>query len=232
MNGKIERTSEELSELLDEQIDHLKTSCLAFDNGKVSEAVRIAATIRILLHETRNSHSLLGQLGLRDQPFWDSAAALNDSNLTTHSGLLMVGMGEGGVRQLPWLDGPHMKMSPFDAWWDKVVFRDSNKNSLSRKKLVLTAANQDGGAHIDPKIDATYQGIKAGETISRKAAMDGREITTNSPVPASIRQIGHEVLKTLLGDYGYKNNKTAGTFVGGLTISRTPPQQKFRKDDP
>jgi hypothetical protein len=59
---KIKLKYKELEDHLKEQLDFLITSCDLYDRGKLSEAKRIAATIRILFHDTKHSRSLLGQL--------------------------------------------------------------------------------------------------------------------------------------------------------------------------
>ena len=47
---KLKKT--ELEEHLKEQIEFLLASCEDYDNGRNSEAKRIAATLRILFHDT------------------------------------------------------------------------------------------------------------------------------------------------------------------------------------
>jgi hypothetical protein len=47
---------------LAESIDFLNLSASSFDNGYEAEAKRLAVTLRVLLHDTAQSHSLLGLL--------------------------------------------------------------------------------------------------------------------------------------------------------------------------
>jgi hypothetical protein len=51
---------------LDRQLGFLRRSCAAFDGGAFDEAVRIALTIRVLVHDTKQSTSLLTHLGIRN----------------------------------------------------------------------------------------------------------------------------------------------------------------------
>lgn len=44
----------------------------------------------------------------------------------------------------------------FADWWTQPVFVDQSGRKLTRKDLVMTAANQDGGAHVDPALNASY----------------------------------------------------------------------------
>jgi len=44
---------------------------------------------------------------------------------------------------------------PFGEWWEEPIFSDRQKTPLSRKALVLTLRNQEGGAHYDDEIKDT-----------------------------------------------------------------------------
>ena len=144
-------TSADLQVHLDEQLGFLERSAAAFDQGYEDEAKRLAVTLRVLLHETTQSHSLLGQLGRRQGAFVDTALPAHTGNLMTHGGLVFVAMGPPETRYVAMLDDvPIATSAPFDQWWDTPVFIDRDGSSLTRKQLILIAANQDGGAHIDP----------------------------------------------------------------------------------
>jgi hypothetical protein len=54
-----------LQDNLERQIRYLKRSCALFDAGHEDEAQRIAVALRVLLHHTTQSKSLLMQLGLQ-----------------------------------------------------------------------------------------------------------------------------------------------------------------------
>lgn len=51
---------------LRDQFDFLETSGAGFDAGRTAEAKRLATTIRVLVHDTAASTSLLRQLGVKD----------------------------------------------------------------------------------------------------------------------------------------------------------------------
>jgi hypothetical protein len=55
-----------LREKLKQQIGFLEHSCGAYDSGFEDEATRIAIVVRILIHNTNHSASLLSQLRSRD----------------------------------------------------------------------------------------------------------------------------------------------------------------------
>jgi hypothetical protein len=91
----------------------------------------------------------------------------------------------------------------FTQWWDKkIVIRDNQKNTFTRKDLVLTIANTEGGAHVDPNLDQAYANLSRFHSLGWKFFRgDVAEDFKNNPVLSSIRQIAHEVLKTLKDEF-------------------------------
>ena len=63
-------------------------------------------------------------------------------------------------------------------------------------------ANEDGGAHIDPKLDAAYADLTKFNSLGYVLISDNREkpFLIGAEL-ASIRQICHEVLKTLADEF-------------------------------
>lgn len=145
---------------LSEQLQFLRASGNAFDAGYAAEAKRIAVSIRVLVHDTRNSRSLLSQLGVKDQThFWDYAPDDPPGNLLPYSGLLLMRLSVGGEASghaaLPRLDNGATppKLIKFESWWHAVVIRTIAGQRYTRRDLILGAANKDGGAHVDPTLD-------------------------------------------------------------------------------
>ncbi|WP_155854560.1 hypothetical protein [Paenarthrobacter nicotinovorans] len=64
---KLER--EDINHLV-EQLEFLDSSCSAYDAGAPSEAKRLATTVRVLLHDTKLSTSLMRRLGLKESVLW------------------------------------------------------------------------------------------------------------------------------------------------------------------
>jgi hypothetical protein len=84
---------------LAEQLAFLDASADAYDRGVESEAIRLAATIRVLVHDGRPpSRSLLSHLQVRDRPPWTETAAgeIRESALSVGSGLSMMRMSTDG----------------------------------------------------------------------------------------------------------------------------------------
>ena len=52
-----------------------------------------------------------------------------------------------GQREAPLGDSAWKEFIPVTQWWTQLVM--TGKNDLSRKDIILAAANEDGGAHVD-----------------------------------------------------------------------------------
>jgi hypothetical protein len=220
--AKRARAPEEFGQLLAEQLRFLAASAQSYDNGFEGEAKRLAVAIRVLVHETKTSHSLLGQVGKRDAMFWDAAVGNESGNVATYGGLVFTQLSEGAARYVAMLDGvPTSRQVPFEDWWNASVFAAPGGISLSRKDLVLAAANQDGGAHVDPSLDEAYASLSRDNLMGAFVGERGSERPMPGPESAAIRQIAHEVLKTVIP--GYRKNSTSKGFIFGQpTLSREP----------
>jgi len=139
-----------IGELIDhwgEQIGFIQDSSEQFDNGKLSEAKRIATALRVLFHETNKSHSLLYQIGFQNSILLLSTAhSYIPVNMSSYWGLLKI----SGDKYQPLLgDSDSSKFLSFDDWWNEIIF-DDKESVFTRKDIVWYIANQDGGAHVDP----------------------------------------------------------------------------------
>lgn len=131
---------------LSEQLQFIASSGRAFDQGDLAEAKRIALVIRVLVHDTAMSHSLLAQLGVKDSLAWaDSAPVIdNDPNIVGRSpGLTAMGLGADGIAfSARYMDSIEQSNTTryvsFSDWWERPVILDSNDAEFSRKELALT----------------------------------------------------------------------------------------------
>ncbi len=64
----------DLENLLQEHLAFLQASAAAFDTGFEAEAKRMAVTLRVLLHDTAQSHSLMGQMKRKERSQWVDTA--------------------------------------------------------------------------------------------------------------------------------------------------------------
>jgi hypothetical protein len=218
----VRQTRSELEQHLEEQLQFLEASADAFDAGREAEAKRLALTLRVLLH-TAKSHSLLSQLGLEDKPFYDSARMREYGNLNKQLHSLVVarvpvpGSGAAGpdyVAMLDWQLAPADRWLPFPTWWRNEVLDGGEGVSMSRRDLVLTVANKDGGGHVDPEVPTSYARLTRWNAMGWEAVAQGQRRPLEGPHLASIRQITHEVLKTLRPGYRRVRAPEAAAYYG------------------
>jgi hypothetical protein len=225
MTDRIPQSRKELEIHLDEQIKFLEASAAAYDNGFDGEAKRLAVTLRVLLHDTTQSHSLLSQLGLKNKKYYDSAFEYDPRNKLTHGGLVVIAVGPPETRYVSMLDDvPSMTQKEFDEWWNQPVFVDKEKNLINRKELILALANQDGGAHIDPALDQKYAKLSRLNALGWTSGGPEGELAMGGPEKAAIRQIAHEILKTIKPGYEKKQKHDASFLVGAMRVTQGVPE--------
>lgn len=237
----ITRTQTELDELLQEQIDFLKLSCESFERGFEGEIKRLAVSVRVLVHDTGNSTSLLTLTNRKNSSFLDSSDPYDNESVLSHSSLVQMHMmRQGTVPRAHLDDAIRPRMINFEAWWNGLVLVDSNKNEFSRKDIVLHLANKDGGAHVDHEIDEKYHNLRAKNSLGWVTVFeDGREIAGDDHVPATMRQIAHELIKSLDPSYSYARPVDPNTQLimrgASMVASSGAPEQhsrNLRKDRP
>ncbi len=199
-------TRHELLEHLDEQIEFLKDSCQLYDGGRIREYKRLSLSIRIILHDTRHSRSLLSQLGVKDnlvylntaEPFFENTATEFRSNL----GLVAMTMSPEGINYIPKLSSPFPESSSnpntdFNSWWTERLMDGDQGHLLSRKFCVLNVADKDGDAHVDPQLPEDYLQLSKNDRYNIKVMWGTGEETYSSPIPATVRQVAHELVETI-----------------------------------
>jgi hypothetical protein len=178
------QTLSRVGRLLLEQLDFLQASCERFDSGHEHEAKRIALTLRVLLHDTSASQSLLTQLGIKNKTkFLDTDARLQPRPPGVQRsfptgwplGLVYVEMG-AGVRYGPMLGtDPELFTSwrDFDDWWNHELVRSEDGDVWGRKRFVTGMAHSEGGAHVDPAPSRWWRSLRDGEWVGAGAFQVG-----------------------------------------------------------
>jgi hypothetical protein len=200
----VPQTRLELERHLKEQVAFMRASARAYDAGFTGEAKRLAVVVRVLAHDTNSSVSLLRQLNLKGIPFCDTSYEYDPRKyfLSFH-GLAMARVGPSGGEFIPRCAEPPkpfgepLQFVKFDEWWLKVVVVDTKHNKFTRQALVLTLSNKEGGAHVDPKLDAAYAALTRQNTIGMSYQYNEQAGDISGIELASVRQIAHEVLCSL-----------------------------------
>ncbi|MCK4850061.1 MAG: hypothetical protein KAT11_01860 [Phycisphaerae bacterium] len=190
---------------LQRQIGFLRTSAALFDRGQLDEAIRIATSIRVLLHDTPNSISILKHLNAKDINIFTTVVGRQEKiegyvAVDSFSmGILRLGGAKSGY-------GPDLEdfkpgvsgVLPAEQWWNQIVWRLRSDLKLARKDIVLAAANQDGGAHVDKELSDAYKILateKWGTITVRKGSAESTMDITHMHLVA-IRTMANELLKS------------------------------------
>jgi len=142
--------------LIRQQHDRLKEAVDAFYADKEVQALNIAITVRVLIHETNRSSSLLSRV---NPNYWDLTIhhkpVLNPQAVFAVP--LTIQIGGDGTRKIirTSLDSPSYKLVPLSEWWS-AAYQPLGTLRLSKKDIILTVADKDGGAHIDGKVPDTH----------------------------------------------------------------------------
>jgi hypothetical protein len=215
----------ELMDHLYDQMAFLRRSAEDYDAGQFREAKRLATALRVLLHDTKQSKSLLTQLAVKNKlRFVDTAGEIQPDTFEVLPGgrfrasisiavpLAPIAWGSWkGFRFIARLDKHETTLRPlrFHTWWTSAVVAIPPNFRLSRADLVLGVANQDGGAHVDATLREQFAGVARQRFIlgSRKkplsiATIQNPELKgpANPSLPM-VRQIAYEVIKTLEGRF-------------------------------
>jgi hypothetical protein len=185
------------------------------------EAKRIATIVRILLHDTSASTSLVKLLGIKENISYLDTSAPNDKRLHSMSGMHGVRSSNSDQyfglvakvnadstliatplyeQHLSEWYSRYLKLN-FLNWWQKEII-NSNGCKYTREDLILKVANKDGGAHIQNDLPTEYYLTK-----KRSLSLNIQGLETEfegNVVYASIAQIGWELLNSI--DYSPNND--------------------------
>ena len=195
----------------DDFLELIKVLCECYDKEqKDIIALSISTAIRVLIHDTNSSISLLKHLDKKNIKFISTNH--KTKNKVVHLGLVRrinVGVknGVGGEAKYWPLCNEEIFPMPkceayieFKEWWEEEEIFVSSESVLTRKDLVLSMANKDGGAHFDTKVQKKYDDFRyswsGGSTLKGIQSGISRGYD-NIPIYPAIRQIGYELLKTL-----------------------------------
>lgn len=187
---------------LRKQLGFLERSCISYDQGFHDESIRIATVLRVLIHNTKSSTSLLNHLNLTTLNLLSTSGEPHSPATFKYFGMgLMTMKGDGTVTYTPGLDrgSPVNDFVPVSKWWNQIVYVLNLETRLSRSKIILAAANKDGGAHIDKKLSPEYKHLASDGAIG---SIFYNHNGNQSKVPiqdahlVALRQMAYEILNS------------------------------------
>lgn len=202
-------TPEQLVDELRDQVEFLRASGASYDSGFEGEAKRLALAIRILVHDASGtSHSLLGQLEVKDRMLWTDTSMRPPPGVTMMShGALCGAMTDGtGWRYAPLLDHlPGERINPpapFRKWWTQSLGVAPVGAALTRERFVKGIANK-RGAHVDPKLDSAFLKLVDEGLWGSGTKFSTPEDELGDLGLCNVRQIAWETLTTIEREIGY-----------------------------
>lgn len=206
---------QELIEHLDKQIQLIKHNLDQIDNLEFI-ALDLAVHVRVLVHDTPNSTSLLKHLNSKNIDFYDTSVPINsiaywsgdlyiegwNMNLIPHIGIVgkhveALNDHELEIKYFPVFKQWNVKQKKIDfqSWWNTIIFDNKEGVTLTRSELILNAAHTDGGAHVD-NAKFPYKTFRKNDVL--KFQLNGQiQGTKNIPVYSSIAQIAWELLESI-----------------------------------
>jgi hypothetical protein len=197
------------------QVKFIRNSCAFYDQGDVEEAVRIAVASRVLFHDSTHSVSLLTHLGSNSISMLTTAAPFVDDppmpNLYLVQPVVDIRLtNDNRTANMRCPCYPLLNRSmrndsiPFSKWWaeELVIEHKEPPSLLTRKNLVLAAANKDGGAHVDEELHPTYDYARLGSGVEIEIhfkpewALPAQKAAYENVQFATLRQIAYEVLNS------------------------------------
>ncbi|MCQ2112306.1 MAG: hypothetical protein MJY95_03070 [Bacteroidaceae bacterium] len=218
--AKVQRESQkgDLNKAFDFNIKMLKQLCNMYDGGEYYAALWIAVVLRTLLKDSTHTNSIFKQLELKDMEFIDTSFPINGCsgwnvgdgvhNLIVYSNNVFAGLLKKNINiscdkkiHLSFTNRGNSRLcnkKTFDDWYDASVFevKGESEMKLSRKDVIETLAEKEGGAHFDNNTTQQYAYFQKGDCL-KIIINDEIAIFENNPVFASVRQIAYEVLETI-----------------------------------
>jgi hypothetical protein len=199
-------TDQRFRDKLKEQLRFLSRSAELFDKGCEDEAIRLATSLRVIFHDTRSSTSLSSHLGLTDSSVLSTSRGHGDwQDYLAHEIDLE---SPSPVRTRPLL-GNEFNAIPMAEWWNVESVFSHGGESYTRRMIILSAANKDGGTHVDSKLEEYYEVLCAGEYAigfrvnpnpnggGKYAFTPGVTHHAKNAHLGLIRQFAHEVVATV-----------------------------------
>lgn len=183
------------------QLNFLKKRTASFDEGDWDEAIAAATHIRVIVHDTANSRSLLTHMGIKEiMKFFSTTEGINPRNLLPTEPFTLMRLGPSGAQRLPFDDELiSIKLRPvnFRDWWTTPVMKDAQGNIWTRENLILKLSNKGGGAHLED-YEEKEETLRAGDSFGWSVSIDGRAIPfDDSPWLPSAQVIAKELIIAL-----------------------------------
>lgn len=190
------------------QLGFLQRSCRDFDLGCLDEGVRVAAILRTLFRDTfkRDGSPMtvsvlthIANIGIPELRIVSSVEPIDQDllmsvgNLSKTRARVENGAGVAWCEPLLEQSGEWNHLVSRQAWWKQDIYLLPGLR-ITRENLVLAAAEQDGGVHVDAEVSASYQSVRDGVWEFGGAGLPFAAVADQHL--CDLRQLGHELLSS------------------------------------
>lgn len=192
---------------LREQLGFIQSSCQSFDIGVETEAIRIAASLRILFHDKGRSVSVLQYLKLKSGNMLSSPHSHNDwRDFLGHK----LDLSSPNPIQMYALRHNQLSETPVLQWWEgDAIFSDSGID-YTRKCIVLSMADKDGGAHVDETLERYYEVLCSGRFAL--GVTGNLQYAGEAPFEQGVTQYSKNAHFALMRQFAHEVLASAGHF--------------------
>jgi hypothetical protein len=157
------RSRQELLDALAVQRRHLAASCAAYDAGDHSEALRLATCVYNIVHDGGKIRSIMTQLGIKEKHLFFASNVKDGADVHAladrYTPLVelerlyiqpeFVALCTYFQNRNAWFG---VRGLPFERWWNRDIIFFHGPLCLTRRQLVFTLRNQEGGSHFDQEV--------------------------------------------------------------------------------
>lgn len=187
--------------LLGSHLGFIDRASKLYDHGQEDESLNVSNSLRTIFHDKGRTTSLLSHLNVKS-----SAQMLSTSrgygDWQYYLSIVVDFNSSRPVAMKPILGDTFTPVALLDWWEGETIFVHDGV-SYTRRRIVLSVAEKDGGTHVDEDLEPYYEVLLAGEY-----SMGITAVTCDGPPPfpqgvtiypdnahlALIRQFGHEAL--------------------------------------
>lgn len=230
-------------EQLEQQVSLLVDSCHSYDNGKFIHSKLLSNIIRTIVKDVdkptprTRTKSLLFHLNCKQtMKFYNTGYEAIDPQININLvGIAHIPNNLPTIKRqsdniyLPLLDNSQqidVRWLKFDDWWNSKIIVYKSKSldiTITRKSIVMTMAEQDGGTHVDSKedVEMDYLALATATKSLFHTVRGGRETPIINLHYALVRQIAHELIISLRKEFNFDIDYTPTNKhnLGGLPES-------------
>ncbi|WP_143435397.1 SEC-C domain-containing protein [Henriciella aquimarina] len=227
--ANVSREVDEARAELDVQLRLLRKSCHEFDSGDSDETRNISRALRVICADD-NGHNnpCLLSLAQRDNvDFIDTSFQYNPYNIAPEFGLIVAVLGPQTAGPKAFLDTYEQARNvSFSNWLNATIIDDKEGTTFSRLRLLKAMANMGGGTHFPRDLRPFFTRLREYKFTAQMTFTD-KEIPLLGAADQSMRQIAHEVLKSLDPSYQRSIWVESGAMMAGKTQTILLPGRKM-----